>query len=346
MTVQPDQVPAVNTTAGTAPRRVTPTAVRLLPADADRPTWLAARRNGIGSSDVAAILGVADRNTAVHVYRDKRGELVDDAGEAALWGNLLEEPVAREWARRQRSVVQRVGLVAHVDAPWQMATLDRRVAECPMDRETRTACALEVKCRSAFKASRWRSDIPDDVLAQCTWQMAVTGYDHIHVAVLLGGNELKMTLAERDERMERYVLREVERFRTEHLLAGVEPEWDLDKAVALIEMDALMHPDRVGEISLDEIGEVMEYAELSARAGAADRKLKRARATLARLAAGAQTVTFGGELAYEFAPVTKRSVDLDALRDRHPAVYADVVAEKTHYQVRIAPEFRRTGEFE
>ncbi|MFI6819761.1 YqaJ viral recombinase family protein [Micromonospora sp. NPDC050187] len=330
----------------TAARRVTPTAVRLLPADADRDTWLAARRQGIGSSDVAAILGVADRSTAVHVYRDKRGELVDDAGEAALWGRVLEEPVAREWARRQRSVIQRVGLVAHVDEPWQMATLDRRVAECPLNREVRTACALEVKLRSAFKAHRWRSDVPDDVLAQTAWQMRVTGYGHIHVAVLLGGNEMKMAVVERDERMESYVVREVTRFREQHLLAGVEPEWDLDKAAALIEMDALMHPERVGEISLDEVGEVMEYAELSARKGAADRRLKQARATLARLARGAQTVTFGGELAYEFAPVTKRTPDLDRLRERWPEAYADVVTEKTHYSVRVAPEFRRTGEFE
>ena len=330
----------------TAARRVTPTAVRLLAADADRDTWLAARRQGIGSSDVAAILGVADRSTAVHVWHDKRGELVDDAGEAALWGRLLEEPVAREWARRQRSVVQRVGLVAHVDEPWQMATLDRRVAECPMNREVRTACALEVKTRSAFKASRWRSDVPDDVLAQATWQMRVTGYDHIHVSVLLGGNEMKMTVIERDERMENYVVREVTRFREQHLLAGVEPAWDLDKAAALIEMDALMHPDRVGEISLDEVGEVMEYAELSARKGAAERALKRARAALARLARGAQTVKFADELAFEFNPVTKRTPDLDRLRERWPQAYADCVTEKQHYQIRLAPEFRRSGEFE
>lgn len=333
-------------TEPTTARRVTPTAVRLLPADAHRDTWLAARRGGIGSSDVAAILGVADRNTAVHVYRDKRGELVDDAGEAALWGTLLEEPVAREWARRNRSVIQRVGLVAHAEVPWRMATLDRRVAECPLDRAVRTACALEVKCRSAFKASRWRSDVPDDVLAQTVWQMAVTGYDHIHVAVLLGGNEMKQTVVRRDERMERYVLREVDRFREQHLLAGVEPEWDLDKAAALIEMDALMHPERVGEIDLDGIGEVMEYGELSAKAGAADRALKRARATLARLAGGARTVTFGGEMAYEFAPVTRRHVDLDALAERWPEAYADVVTEKTSHSIRLAKEFRRTGEFE
>ncbi|GIF08708.1 YqaJ viral recombinase family nuclease [Actinoplanes siamensis] len=338
MTEQPT-LPPVEVTG----RRVTPTAVRVLPADADRDTWLTARRRGIGSSDVAAILGVADRNTAVHVYRDKRGQLVDDAGEAALWGHLLEEPVAREWARRQRSVVQRVGLVAHVDEPWRMATLDRQVLECPMDRSVRTRCALEVKCRSAFKAKRWaNANVPDDVLAQVTWQLAVTGYDHIHVAVLIGGNEMRMAVVERDEQMEAYVLGEVRRFCEEHLLAGVEPEWDLSKAQALIDMDSLMHPDRVGELDLSEIGEVIEYAERSAAKSAATKALKESSATLRRLANGARTVTFAGELAYEYGPVTKRDVDLDQLKLRWPEAYAACVTEKTHDQIRIAQAFRQS----
>ena len=334
-------------TTPTTARRVTPTAVRVLPADADRDTWLTARRNGIGSSDVAAILGVADRHTAVHVYRDKRGELVDDAGEAALWGSLLEEPVAREWARRNRSVIQRVGLVANVDRPWMMATLDRRVAECPLDRSVRTACALEVKCRNAYTApARWRGDVPDDVLAQTTWQLAVTGYDHIHVAVLIGGNDYRQTVVRRDEQVQAYVVGQVEQWRDTYLLGDVEPPWDLDKAAALIEMDALMHPDRVGEVDIEGIGDVMEYGELSARHGALGRALKRARARLAELANGARTVTFGGALAYEFGPVRRQVVDLDRLAQQWPTAFADCVTEKTHHQVRLSPEFRRTGEFE
>lgn len=327
-------------TEQTTTRRVTPTAYRVLPADADRETWLAARRNGIGSSDVAAILGVADHATAVHVYRDKRGQLVDDAGEAALWGTILEEPIAREWARRQRSVLQRVGLVAHAEEPWRMATLDRQVLECPMDREVRTRCALEVKCRSAFKADRWRTDVPDDVLAQTVWQLAVTGYDHIHVAVLIGGNEMKMTVVHRDERLEAFVLGEVRRFRDEHLLAGVEPPWDLSKASALLHMDSLLHPERNGQIGIDEIGEVLEYAARSRASGDAAKALKEQKAVLHRLADGARAVTFSDELAYELAPVTKAYCDLDALAERHPEAYADCVSDRTHYQIRLAPEFR------
>lgn len=327
-------------------RRVTPTAVRVLPADADHDAWLAARRKGIGSSDVPAILGVADKRTAVHVYRDKRGEVADDAGEAALWGSLLEEPIAREWARRNRSVIQRVGLVSNVDTPWAMATLDRRVAECPMNRDVRQACALEVKCRNAYTApARWRGDVPDDVLAQTVWQMHVTGYDHIHVAVLIGGNDYRQTVVRWEISVSEYITGEVTAFRDNHLVAGVEPDWPVDdKAAALVELDALMHPDRAGtkELTVAEIGEVMAYARASADKGADDRRLKRARAVLARIAAGHQVLTFENELAFQFSPVSKATPDLDRLAERWPEAYADCVEQKTHYQIRIASAYRQT----
>lgn len=325
-------------------RRVTPTAVRLLPADADRDTWLAARRGGIGSSDVAAILGVADRRTALHVYHDKRGELVDEQTEPMLWGSLLEEPVAREWARRNRSVIARVGLIAHTERRWQMATLDRRVAECPLHRDTREACALEVKCRNAFTSHRWRGDVPDEVLAQTVWQLEVTGYDHIHVAVLIGGNDYRQTVVRRDAKLASYITGEVARFREEHLLPGVAPAADLTKPQAAIELDAMLHPDRVGELDIAEIGEVMEYARLSRDAGRASRALKAARARLGELADGRRYITHENELAYEFAPVTKASADLAGLAERWPAAYADCVTDKTYYQIRIAKPYRLKGD--
>jgi putative phage-type endonuclease len=327
-----------------ATRRVTPTAYRVLPADTDRDTWLAARRDGIGASDVPAILGVSDYTTAVHVYRDKRGELVDDAGEAALWGSLLEEPVAREWARRQRSVIQRVGLVARVDQPWALTTLDRQVLECPMDREVRTRCALEVKCRSAFKAHRWHADVPDDVLAQGVWQMYVTGYDHIHVAVLLGGNELKLTTVFREDDLERHVVGAVVDFRRDYLLPGVEPDWDLSKAARLIEMDSLMHPERSGEIAVADVDAVLEYAQRSKAKSAAEKALKESAATLRRLAAGKEIVTFGGDLVYRYTPTTRSSTDYERLKEQFPDAYAACVSESTSHTLRVSPTFRKMAE--
>lgn len=327
-------------TAPAAARRVTPTAVRVLPADADRGTWLAARRTGIGSSDVAAIVGATDRSTALHVYLDKHGERVDEQNEPMLWGNLLEDTVAREWARRNKSVIRRVGLVAHETHPWRMATLDRQVLECPLNRDEREACALEVKCRSAFLAGKWRRDTPDDVLAQGIWQMAVTGFRHIHVAVLIGGNDYRQTVIRWEEGLAQYLLEEVTRFRREYLVPHRPPAADLARADAYLELDAELHPDRVGTLDVEAVGDVDEYARLSRAKSDAEKALKAAKVRLHELAAGARWVTFENRLAYELAPRSRSNVDLALLAERWPDAYDACVSQTDYHQISIAKDFR------
>lgn len=330
----------------TALRRITPTAYRVLPADAPRDLWLRERRNGVGSSDVAAIVGVSDYGTAVHVWRDKIGYLNDEqAGEAAHWGNVLEDAIAQEWCRRNASVIRRVGLVANVEQPWMRATLDRMVLECPAAKGEglREACALEIKCRSAFKADRWKKAVPDDVLAQVAWQMAVTGYRHIHVAVLIGGNDYRQAVIRWEEVLEAYLVDRAEQLWHVNVAERIEPGWDLTHAAQLIRLDERLHPDRAGvtELDIDGIGHVMEYAELSAVAGRADRELKAAAARLRQLADGRAAVKFGDELAYELSPRTRQKPDLELLAEKYPEAFAECVGETSYHQIAIAKTYRR-----
>jgi putative phage-type endonuclease len=329
-------------TAPTLPL-VTPTGVLLMTAEQirDRGAWLAERRNGIGSSDVPAILDLEDAYvTALHVWHDKRGDDVDKPSEPALWGTLLEDVVAQEWCRRNRSVIEDMGLLARQGELWKRASLDRLVRECPLDPARRAVCALEVKCRSAYKATRWHADVPDDVLAQTTWQRHVTGLDHIHVAVLIGGNDYRQTVVRHDEAIEAYIVPPVTAFWEIAVGQGIAPAPNLRKPDRLIELDEQLHPDRVGEIGLTEIGAVMEYADLSAQRGAIERQLKPLRAQLGLLAEGHRYVKFAGELAYELAPVTRSSCDLEALAERHPDAYADCIRATTSHTLRIAKPYK------
>ena len=51
----------------------------------DRAAWLAQRRNGIGASDIAAVLGISPWKTPLQLYMDKRGG--DNVNHSAhLWG--------------------------------------------------------------------------------------------------------------------------------------------------------------------------------------------------------------------------------------------------------------------
>ena len=72
-------------------------------ADLSREEWLAYRRQGLGGSDAAAVLGISPFRTGVDLYYDKLGLFIED--DEANWvakeiGNLLEELVARIFAKK------------------------------------------------------------------------------------------------------------------------------------------------------------------------------------------------------------------------------------------------------
>lgn len=336
-------------TAATALRRCTPAAGLLLAATAPREEWLRARRGGIGSSDIAAILGVTTHGTALHVYYDKIGRLPleDDAGEPALWGTLHEETVAREWARRNRTVVRRVGLVANVDRPWAMCTLDRRCTECPLAHEVRESCAVEIKTRDKALAGRWRKGVPDDVLAQVLWQIVVTGYDHLHVAVLIGGNDYRQFVVRRrdHEDVVADILTAADRFWNENVTAKVAPEVTGEEPVdALVDLYGALHPRRDGVIRLDsDLGafdDLHEYEEYRLREADAKKRKNAAKARLISRLNDAEIAVLGDELAYSYEVSLRRTPDLEHLAEHYPEAYEDCVIDKPSRRLSIGPTYR------
>jgi putative phage-type endonuclease len=327
-------------------RRITPTARLVLSADAPRDEWLMARREGVGASDVPAILGVSDYGTPRSVYHDKRGEKTDDAGEAAHWGTVLEEPIAREWARRNRSVIRRVGLVAHVDDPVLMCTLDRRITECPLPGSRREQCALEVKARSAFKANRWHATLPDDITGQMLHQIAVTGYDHLHYAILVGGNDYRQGVVRRadHEATIRHIVAACKRFWDEFVVPGVLPAADPERGERELEMYKRMYRNRAGVTAGDFVAvteAVLAYEQCRIQESAAEQAKKVAQAELMRLLGDHDAVLIDGHLAFEMRPTKRAYADLDRLAERHPEAYRDCVVDKPGRKLSIDSEFKK-----
>ncbi len=187
-------------TAATAVRPVI-----VAPADLPRDEWLAARRRGIGGSDLAAILGMDPRRSPLGVYYDKLGQLPDEnVGEAAEWGVLLEDVVARQFGRKTGLDVRpSPGILGHPDRPWQIANVDRLVAPEP---DAEPDALLEVKTASAFLDDQWDRDgdpeqVPDRAALQVHHYLGVTGFDRAHVAVLIGGQRYRSYLVRRDDEL-------------------------------------------------------------------------------------------------------------------------------------------------
>jgi putative phage-type endonuclease len=232
---------------------VTPTGVLVTAAEPETDEWFAARRGGITGTDLPKILGLTKYGNALSVWLDKRGELDDDAGEAARWGQLLEETVAQEWAARNGTAVHDVGVLAHTEQHWMRASLDRLVASCPDGEQAR--CALEVKTRSAWVADQWAEGVPDSVLAQTTWGLMVTGLDHHHVAALIGGQRLVSYRVDRDQVLEDYLLTAA-RPVWQAVVAGDPPDAHPDSEGVLLELLDRLYAKREGDRELDpEAGE-------------------------------------------------------------------------------------------
>ncbi|MEU7596402.1 YqaJ viral recombinase family protein [Streptomyces sp. NPDC039022] len=345
----PETAQAGATTAPAAGRRITPTGRLILPADADRTAWLTARRGGLGSSDLPAILGLVEQNPPLKVYYDKLGHDVDDAGEAAYWGTVNEEAVARRWAMQNRSVIRRVGLVAHVDHSHWMTTLDRRVTECPLDSDEQAPCALEIKTRSAFKSAQWHAGAPDDVIAQVLWQIIVNGYEHMHYAVLIGGNEYHQGTVRADQYAD--VIADIttaaDKFWFEHVQAQVPPD-PTGNGEALARLFRRLHPARSGAVDVDRhpdaLDALADYNRHQRAESTAKKAKNTAKARMIAVLGDAQEARIGGERAYGLEPTNAAPrVDLELLAERWPDAYAACVQPNPTERITIASQYK--GDF-
>lgn len=167
--------------------------------------WHAARKLGLGGSDIPTLLGMDKYTSPLELYYAKRGELPDmprsaELEEAAEWGHELEDVVARRWARqRGASVMRGPGTLQHPDAPWMLGNVDRLFTAPQQGGGDVESGVLEVKTRSEYQLRAWQDDVPDAPALQAHWYLAVTGFQVAYVAALIGGNKLRWHRIERDE---------------------------------------------------------------------------------------------------------------------------------------------------
>jgi putative phage-type endonuclease len=329
-------------------RKVTPTGVLVAASDLPREEWLALRRTGIGGSDIGALLGMNRYTSPYELYLDKRGELPEMPrseflDRAATWGHLHEPLIAQRFADLHDLKTRRVGLIRHESEPWMLANLDRQVAGCPDG-----PCALEIKNRSAYKAADWGPSgdpegVPDTEALQTHWYMAVTGYRHMHVGVLINGNDDRYYRVDADEQIAADVTGMARSF-YQRVLDGNPPPVDGSQAVT--DLLATLWPGRADAAKVidptDAAPLLAERERLAAEAKALTERAAEVGNLLAMLLGEAEEAVWDGETLFTrkqngvFAP--KRftqahpdlaekythlvpAIDTKALAADHPDIY-------------------------
>ena len=308
--------------------------------------WFEARRTGITATDVAAICVPNPYRNARHVALEKWGqlprELAEKENEAAKWGTLLEPVVADVWADLHGTTVRPVGVIAAVDAPWRIASLDRLVDLCP---DGDGPCGLEIKTRNAYSAQQWRGDIPDDVLAQTLWQMVVTGFRHMHVACLIGGQRMvsARVAADTEHAVVEHLITEATRV-WENVQAGVLPDAPYDDAMADL-LEAQFRDGTVGDPRVLPVEDVTvlvgAYQAATAQEKAAKAAKTAARARILEALDRHEALAYVGEdglpvQVAAYGPGESRSVTASAVETRFPEAWkvllGDGAAKVTPYR--------------
>lgn len=146
-----------------------------------REEWLSKRKDGIGASECAAIIGQSPWMTANDLWNLKVGNTQpkDMSGnEAVQMGIRMEKPL-RELFKSMHPELKvtyhPLDMLYDSDYPFMYSTLDGEI------REGKKRAILEIKTSSPNNRSaweKWKDQVPQNYYAQITWQLACTGYDY------------------------------------------------------------------------------------------------------------------------------------------------------------------------
>lgn len=267
----PSVKPSPQAKKQTAPRaagRATtaaPAARLVLTGGPSDPEWHALRRKGICASDIAALLGLTPSRGPRHVYEEKHGNQVVAETRQMRMGSRLEQTIAEMFAEETGLPIEAApGTLINIERPWMIANPDQYV----LDGSGAVIAPLEVKNRGAYASSDWQDAAPDSVAVQAMWQMAVGGWDHAHVAGLIGGNRLATFRLERDQELIDDLVEHCGAWFRDHVLDGFPPPADgLEATTKLLSRLWQAKAEQVAEIDLTEAARLRaEHKRLKAEA--------------------------------------------------------------------------------
>ena len=166
--------------------------------------WHAARANGIGGSEIAAVLGLSPYESRFSLWHRKKGLIGPvEESEEMYWGKEHEPAICRRFAREHPEwFVRGAFTYAAVGRPWQIANPDRNLWPTDSHIDDRIPAAV-LEAKTARDAEGWGTEgtgeIPVHYRAQGLWYMDVTGARRCYVAVLIAGSEYREYVVDYDE---------------------------------------------------------------------------------------------------------------------------------------------------
>lgn len=285
-----------------------------------REEWLEIRKSGIGSSEVATIVGLNPWETPYQLWRRKKGLDEPKQENAAMRnGHHLEDAVSRMWNDATgREIIKRSAI------DWIIRDNDRPFLQVSPDRtywlgESRSS---EAKGILEIKTTRMKvdpEDLPKYWFAQVQYQLGVAGYTQGSLAWLSAGQgfdfgyqDLKLV-----PDFFGWLIEETEKFWVDNIIGGAEPN---AVSVADVLLKYNRHTDRKIIECSDEVFEAYQnLKEVKKEIKALEERQEAYEATLKMAFADAEALSYGGDtIATWKAPKASPKFDAKAFQTDHP----------------------------
>lgn len=297
-----------------------------------REEWLNARRKGIGGSDAAAIIGANPYASPLSVYLDKLGLAQDkEVTEAMRQGTDLEDYVAKRFSEATGKKVRNCNkILIRENYDFMIANIDRAIVG--------EDAGLECKTTSPYNKHDFESgEVPVTYQWQCQHYMAVTGYDHWYLAVLVLGQGFYTYQIDRDENLISMLEKREREFWNDNVLKHVPPlpigqESD---DVALDTMYPASTEETADLTSVQDKLDLLSFqeAQIDALKSQCDELKQTIKAELGACESGVC-----GPWRVSWKSVASSRIDTKSLRKDHPDIVAQYSVVKSNRVFRVKKE--------
>lgn len=287
-------------------------------------TQRARRTNHLGSSDVAAILGVSPWASAYDVWLSKTGKVEEDNSDSE-WTNAgdLLEPSVLAWAETQIGKLDRRGTERRADGLPIVVHIDALTATDREPVEAKTSGITGPVYGDWGEAGT--DQVPDYYLVQCHAHMLAAGKDICHLPALLGGRGYVLFGIGLDPRLADLIAERATTFWDKHVQGDVPPT-DSKPSLEVISR-ARRQPGKVAKLAPQLVAEFQQAKE---QAKHWEQRKKQLQAELLAVDPEAEAFDFNDAAKwFTYFSQSRSTVDAKALQQHHPDVYQQVVSTST-----------------
>ena len=248
--------------------------------------WLKEREYGIGASEVGAVLGLSPFETPFSLWLKKTKQVPrDEENNAMRMGHLLEPVVAQLWEEATGMKVIKASaadiIYVHPEYDFMRATPDRVVR----GRKKLLECKTTITDVDS-------DDIFPHWIAQCQYQMYVTGIHDCDLAWLVKGRFFGYQNIEYDAEFAEFIAERVKEYWNDCVVGGNEPE--------LISVDDFAtkgsEPGKDVEADDKALGEILSLRKVNELLGKDEAEANSLKDAIKLYMGEAESVSFNGKI--------------------------------------------------